>query len=163
MLRRTHRFVLGLACLLVVISPFAMAKGGQDRVQFGSNIYVGEDESVGDVVCIFCSVRMQGRSGDVVAILGSIRIDGEASGDVVAMGGATRLSENAKVAGDVVAIGGGVHRDNNSKVGGEIVSESGFLVLFLLFIVPLIPMVLLVAFIWWLVTRNRRAPVPVQA
>jgi len=47
-------------------------------------------------------------------------------------------------------------------VKGEIVSQGGGYVMPLLIIVPLIPVVLIVALIWWLISRSNRPRVPVQ-
>jgi hypothetical protein len=150
--------------LLVVAVPMASAKSGSqnDRVQFGSSINVLEDEDVGSVVCIGCSIHMAGTCGDAVAIGGRIEIAGRAKGDVVAVGGGVRLGGNAQVGGDVVTIGGALERDPNSEVKGEIVSQGGSYVLPLLIIIPLLPVILIVALIWWLVTRNNRQRVQTQ-
>jgi hypothetical protein len=72
------------------------------------------------------------------------------------------LGENAQVGGDVVTIGGALARGQGSEVGGEIVSQGGSYVFPLLIIVPLIPVILIVALVWWLITRNNRRPVQVQ-
>ena len=131
-------------------------------MQFGSSINVTEDENVGDLVCIGCSIRMAGTCGDVVAIGGRIELEGHAKGDVVAIGGGVRLGEDAQVGGDVVTIGGPLARGAGSEVNGEIVSQGGGYVLPLLIIVPLIPVILIVALIWWLITRSNRRPVQPQ-
>lgn len=135
---------------------------GNDRVQFGSSINVSENEETGDLVCIGCSVRVAGTCGDIVAIGGRVDLEGHAKGDVVAIGGGVRLAENAQVGGDLVTIGGGLVRGAGSEVGGEIVSQGGGYVFPLLIIVPLIPVVLIVALIWWLITRSNRRPVQPQ-
>ncbi|HEX8799057.1 MAG TPA: hypothetical protein VF772_10610, partial [Terriglobales bacterium] len=72
----------------------------------------------------------------------------------------------ASVAGDAVAIGRGLYRDPNATVKGEAVSQSGPLVyfgLFLgLFVIPLLPIILIIALIVWLFRRNRYPqPAPV--
>jgi hypothetical protein len=151
-------FVLAAAAL----PASAKSGSGNDRVQFGSSINVSEDEQVGDLVCIGCSIRVAGTCGDIVAIGGRIDLEGHAKGDVVAIGGGVRLAENAQVGGDVVTIGGQLARGNGSEVGGEIVSQGGGYVIPLLIIVPLIPVVLIAALIWWLITRNNRRQVQPQ-
>ncbi len=157
-------FILSAMIVMAAAALPAAAKSGSgnDRVQFGSSINVTEDEDVGSLVCIGCSVRVAGTSSDVVAIGGRVQVEGHVKGDVVAIGGGVMLGENAKVGGDVVTIGGELARQNGSEVGGEIVSQGGSYVLPLLIIVPLIPVILVVALIWWLVTRNNRRPVQPQ-
>ncbi len=60
MSRRMHQMGVAIGCLFVLFPMVAQAQGKSDRVQFGSDIVVGENEEVGDVVCIGCSIRMQG-------------------------------------------------------------------------------------------------------
>jgi hypothetical protein len=162
MARRTA-FLLFLALLSAAALP-ASAKSGSnnDRVQIGSSISVLEDEEVGDLVCIGCSIHVKGTCGDVVAIGGGVFIEGTARGDVVAIGGGARLTDTAHVNGDLVTIGGGLSRDPGSTVGGDVVSQGGGYVMPLLIIVPLIPVLLIVALIWWLITRSNRPPTPAQ-
>jgi hypothetical protein len=142
--------------------PAATANSSNDRVQFGSSISINDGEEVGDLVCIGCSIRVAGSCGDAVAIGGSILVEGEVRGDVVSIGGGVRLNDAARVNGDVVTIGGGLSRDSNSVVKGEIVSQGGGYVFPLLILIPLIPVILIVALIWWLITRASRPPAPVQ-
>lgn len=156
-------FILLAIFLAATVLPAAARSGSQnDRVQFGSSINVSENEEVGDLVCIGCSIRVAGTCGDIVAIGGRVELEGHAKGDVVAVGGGVRLGESAQVAGDVVTIGGQLSRGQGSEVGGDIVSQGGSYVFPLLIIVPLIPVILVVAFVWWLITRNNRRPVQPQ-
>ena len=146
---------------LLLASPTLFAKGG-DRVQVGRSLYVAQDEAVGDVVCIGCSIHMEGSCGDLVAIGGSIDVDGDVGGDAVAVGGSLHLDEDANVAGDVVSVGGRVWRHPNAIVKGEISSRSGVPILIGLVVVPLLPLILIVALIVWLLSRNRRPASPGQ-
>jgi hypothetical protein len=149
---------------LAVLVPSQMFARG-DRVQFFQNISVGQDERVDSAVCMFCSIHVAGTSGDTVAILGDIVVDGTVTGDCVSVGGGIKLNDEASVAGDAVAIGRGLHRDPNATVKGDAVSQSGPLVyfgLFLgLFVIPLLPIILIIALIVWLLRRNRY-PQPAQ-
>lgn len=159
------RPLLLLSLLAVLAAPTLMfAKGnGSDRVQFFQSINVNSDEEVGDVVCMFCSIHVEGTAtGDIVAIMGSIILDGAAKGDVVAVGGGIQLGEDASVAGDTVGIGGGVNKHPNASVKGELVSQTGAGVfaglVISMILVPLLPVVLIVWLIVWLVRRDRPAP-----
>lgn len=156
------RVILPLVLLLVVTAPtLLLAKNGHsDRVQFFQNIEVGPNESVGDLVCLFCSIHNAGTSGDNVAILGSIVVDGTVNGDCVAVGGSIRLSEDASVGGDTVGLGGGVSRHPNAAVKGEVVSQVGPFIFLGMILGPLIPVILVVWLIVWLVRRDRQLAVP---
>jgi hypothetical protein len=134
-----------------------------DRVSIGNSITVQQDESVGDVVCIGCSIHMAGSCGDIVTVGGSIDVDGDVNGDAVVVFGSMRLNEDASVAGNAVAIGGRVLRHPNATVKGEVSSRSGIPILIGIVVAPLLPLILIVALIVWLVNRSRRpAPLPPQ-
>ncbi len=156
-----------ILCVLMTFAVFptlALAQG--ERVHFFQNITVNSDETVGDVVCIGCSIHMSGTSGDTVAILGSIVVDGTVKGSAVAVGGGIKLGEDARVMGDTVGLGSGIARHPDSVTKGEVVSEAGPLVFIGLFlggvVLPLLPIILIVWLIVWLVRRDRPAPpVPV--
>lgn len=153
-LYRLHRWLPVL--LLAVLTPLALhAEDSGDQVHFGKSIVVNKDETAGNLVCIGCSIRVQGTSSDVVAIGGNVEVSGAAKGDVVAVGGSISLGENASVLGDVATIGGHLSRHPDAIVKGSVTSQTGILVLLALVFIPLLPVVLIVALIVWLVTRNR--------
>jgi|SRR5664279_2072755 hypothetical protein len=162
MTARTSAILMSLVVLIMVAPGMAFATDGGDRVQFFQSITVGPDEHVGDAVCIFCSIRIAGSTGDAVAIFGNIVVDGVVNGDAVSVGGGIKLGEDASVGGDAVAIGQGVYRHPNAVVKGQTVSQAGPIILLGLIIVPLLPIILVVALVVWLLRRNRYVP-PAQA
>ncbi len=159
MLHRT-RWLVSSALFCALASPALYARSG-DQVHVGQSITVGEDETAGSLVCVGCSIRVEGTSEDVVAVGGSITVDGTVQGDAVAIGGPIRLGETASVMGDVMTIGGRLWRHPDAVIKGDVTSQSGALVFVGLFLVPLIPVILIVALIVWLLSRNRQ-PDPVR-
>jgi hypothetical protein len=159
MLHRVSWLSLSVLAFVVLSTSMLLARDG-DRVHVGQSIVVGEGESAGDLVCVGCSIRMDGSCGDVVAIGGSIMVNGSVNGDVVTIGGSIRLDEDAAISGDVTTIGGKLIRHPDAVIRGNVSSQSGTLVLAALFFLPLIPVVLVVALIIWLVGRNRQRPGP---
>lgn len=122
-MRKTFLVLAGALLAATVAAP---ARADDDRVQFGRSIHVGEGETVADVVCFGCSIRIAGTAaGDVVSFGGGIAIDGEVGGDVVAFGGSVRLGPNANVGGAAMAFGGGVQLGPESHVGGEVATFGG--------------------------------------
>src|SRR5271169_3476539 len=111
---RAFAILTSLVALTMLVPAVLVANDGGDRVQFFQSISVGPDDHVGDVVCIFCSIRMAGSCGDAVAIFGNIVVDGTVNGDAVSVGGGIKLGEDASVGGDAVAIGQGVYRHPNA-------------------------------------------------
>jgi hypothetical protein len=75
-----------------------------DRIRFGGNVRVDEDEVV---------------TGDVVAIGGSARIDGEVRGEVVVVGGNVELGPHAVIARDLAVVGGRLERAEGARVHGQ--------------------------------------------
>jgi hypothetical protein len=155
---RACAVLMSIFALMLAVPTASLANDGGDRVQFFQSITVAPDDHVGDVVCIFCSIRMAGSCGDTVAIFGNIVIDGAVSGDAVSVGGGIKLGEDATVAGDTVAIGQGVYRHPNSTVKGQVVSQAGPAILLGLVVIPLLPVIVVVALVVWLVRRNRYIP-----
>jgi hypothetical protein len=119
-----------LICLLlaaVAIGPMR-AHAASDAVQFGSDINVSADHPVHDVVCFFCSVKIDGEvTGDVVVFFGGVHIDGKAQRDVVNFFGQTRLAENSIVGRDLVNFFGSVRAGENAQIGRSLVIMFGSL------------------------------------
>jgi hypothetical protein len=84
------------------IDPWPVNRGARVRV-FG-NITIPEGERVGDVVAVFGSIDLQGSAdGNVVAVLGDVSLGPKSTsrGDVVAVGGAVRPMDAARIMGKV--------------------------------------------------------------
>ena len=112
-----------LVASLLLLAP-AWASGAQDRVSFGDDILVERGETVGDAVCIGCSIRVDGvATGDAVSIGGRASVSGRVGGDLVAVGGSIDLTGVAD--GDVVAVGGGVEMGPGAAIGGDTVTIFG--------------------------------------
>jgi len=94
--------------------------GGDDRVSVGTSIHLREGESARDLVCIGCSVDVEGAaSGSAVAVGGSVRVTGSVGQDAVAVGGSVHVEDGAAVGGDAVAVGGAVHVAEGATTGGQ--------------------------------------------
>jgi len=159
-LARTPVYV---AAAVMLCSPFAVAENPADRVQVGRSIVVQPGESAGDLVCVGCSIRVRGQtSGDVVAVAGNITVESEAkiAGDAVAVAGGVRLEKGAQVRGNAVTVGGRLYRDPDAVISREVSVRSGGWLL-PIFLVPLLVVGGVVAFIIWLIQRGiRPAQVP---
>jgi len=131
-----------LFLLLVLLFACTLAANAKERVMFGDDIYVGPDETLDEVVCIFCSVTIDGHVGDAVAIMGGMRINGEVQqdavaimggmdiygqihGDLAAIMGGAKLHSGASVGGDAVAVLGGIDLGDGTSIGGDTVSVLG--------------------------------------
>ncbi len=170
------RRVAALSVCLVLLSAMAMAKssgGAGDRVQMGRSIEVGPDETVGDAVCIGCSIHIAGRTmGDAVAIGGSVAVDGKVAGDAVAVGGGIRLGPESSVGGDVTSIGGSVHREEGATVGGDVSvnhhlpvmgGAMGLGTLFLFGLIGTIPFAIVLTVLCYLILGQQRVEVMVMS
>ena len=150
------------ALLFLSAVPPSFARSSEDRASFGNDITVSEGETVGDVACAFCSVRIHGNvKGDVAVLFGSIAIDSNQaiSGDVAILGGDLNLAEDGKVGGDVAIAGGRAYLASDAMIHGSRAILPGRLWVLL----PLAPLLILIGIIWlivYLVRRNRyRYPV----
>ncbi len=158
-----RRQLLAVALSLTILAPLtAFAKSDNDRVSIGSDVTIAEGDTVGDVVCIFCSVHVHGDiTGDAVAILGSLAVDSghKINGDVVVIGGDLSLAEGAEIGGDVSVIAGDANLAQGAAIHGSQTVLPGRLWL----LVPFAPLLILIGIIWLIVyfVRRRRYQFPV--
>ncbi|MEC7519982.1 MAG: polymer-forming cytoskeletal protein [Myxococcota bacterium] len=100
--------------------------GVSDRVNFGGDVEVGEDEQVRDVITMGGDAEVRGRAyGDVVTMGGDAEIAGEVIGNVMTMGGDIELLEGAVIHGEVNAMGGEIDVEDGAVVHGAMHSEQG--------------------------------------
>jgi len=144
--------VLMLAC-----TPAFARSGGDDRVAVFSDVTVPDGESVGDIACAFCTVRVHGEvKGDIATFLGSIKVDEgrNISGDVASLGGDLELGQDASVGGDVAIAAGEVRHGSGAAIRGQQTILPGRFWLLL----PFAPLLILAGLIWlvvYIVRRNR--------
>jgi hypothetical protein len=145
------------ASLLLVSSLPALAKSSDDRVTVGSDVTVAEGESVGDIACVFCTIRVHGDvKGDIAVMFGTISVDAgrNVGGDVAALGADLNLGVDATVGGDVALAGGDANLANGASIhGSRMVLPNRLWVL-----LPFAPLLILIGVIWliiYFVRRNR--------
>ena len=149
--------------LLVVVTGFSKGShGGNDRASFGSDITVSEGETVGDVACAFCSVRLHGDvTGDVAVAFGSVTVEPGHSiaGDTAIVGGDLNLGEGSSVNGNLAVMAGNANLAEGAAIHGSravVPPPIGTLIL-------LSPFLMLGGLIWLIVylVRRRRYSFPV--
>jgi hypothetical protein len=150
------------ALLLLSAVPSSFAKSSQDRASVGNDITVSEDETVGDVACAFCSVRIHGNvKGDVAVLFGSVSVDSgqTVSGDVAILGGDLRVAESGRIGGDVAIAAGQASLDSEATISGSRAILPGRIWILL----PFAPLLILIGIIWLVVylVRRNRYPAPV--
>jgi len=151
-----RRWSVAVVLLLAATLP-ASAKSDNDRASFGSDITVAEGETVGDIACVFCDVRVHGDvKGDIAVMFGRVEVDPghSISGDVAALGADLVLGEGATVGGDVALAAG----DANVAEGATIHGSRMVLPSRLWLLLPFAPFLILIGVIWlivYIVQRNR--------
>jgi hypothetical protein len=152
-----HRRIGILLTGFALLTPLAAHAQGRDVVQFANNIVVHENEEVHDVVCLLCSIEVDGTAqGDLVAIAGNIRVKGQAGHDAVAILGDISLGENASIAEDAVVMAGSLRTAPGSTIGRDRVAFP-----FILFLMPLLVLAAVVALIAWAIRSLMYRPRPV--
>jgi hypothetical protein len=152
------------AVVLVAVASPALARSnhsshsGQDRVSvFGRDVTVAEEDTAGDIACVFCTVHIHGAvRGDVAVLFGNVTVDEgrNIAGDVAILGGDLRLGEGAAVGGDVAIAAGNANLASGATIHGQQAVLPGRVWL----LAPLAPLLILAGLIWlvvWIVRRNR--------
>lgn len=137
--------------LLLVAPAFA----DQSRVSVGRNIIVHEGETVGDLVCAFCSVRVHGEvEGDIAVLFGSLTVDRDrsVSGDVAVLGGDLSVGEDSVIGGDVTVAAGEAALATDATIRG---SRSVFLGRSWL-LLPLAPLLIVGGILWLILVVIQR-------
>ena len=161
------RWLVRFSLITMLGAAPALAQRSHNRTQFGHDIFVGAEETVAEVTCFGCSVRVRGHvDSDVTTFGGSIVVerDGFVGGDTTSFGGDVRLDGGASVKA-VTVFGGRARRDSQASVSGDITTFAGgaALWLFLIFGLPFVLLGGLIALMIWLVRRSKRPTVPVAA
>lgn len=147
-----RRILIAFLALFLIAAAVPRAHAdNDDRVSFFHSINVAEGEEAHDLVCIFCSIHIDGAvHGDTVAIMGSIRSNGPMDGDAVSILGNINLGQDAHVNGDCVAVLGSVRHFTNSQIGHELVQ-----IPFAVILIPILFFIGIVYLIRSLVWRAR--------
>ncbi len=146
-----RRILVAVFALSILAAAAPSASANDDRVSFFHSINVAEGEEAHDLVCIMCSIHIDGHvHGDTVAILGSIRSNGPMDGDAVSILGNINLGQDAHVNGDCVAVLGSVKHFTSGQIGHEVVQ-----IPFALILIPVLIFFFLVYLIRTLIWRAR--------
>jgi hypothetical protein len=146
-----RRILVAVFALSILAAAAPSARANDDRVSFFPSINVAEGEEAHDLVCIMCSIHIDGHvHGDTVAILGSIRSNGPMDGDAVSILGNINLGQDAHVNGDCVAVLGSVKHFTSGQIGHEVVQ-----IPFALILIPVLIFFFLVYLIRTLIWRAR--------
>jgi len=164
--RFLHLLVISLF-LCMTLSSFALdSKSAPDRTQTGSDINVGPDEQTGELTCFGCSVHVRGHVlGDITTFGGSIVVEegGQVDGEATTFAGSLRLEKDGSVKGDATVFGGRIRRDQSASIGGEITNFGGGVWMIVIFVLPLLFLGLVIAFIVWLIRKLTQPGVPAAA
>jgi hypothetical protein len=151
-----RRLLLATLLFLPAAVP-ALASSAQDRVGVGTDITIADGETVGDIACAFCTVRVHGEvRGDIATFFGTVMVDSgrNISGDVASLGGDLVLGQDASVGGDVAIAAGEVKLASGAAIRGEQTILPGRLWL----LIPFAPLLIVAGVIWlivYIVRRNR--------
>ena len=96
---RPATILTALVAALVLAAP---AHAGDDQIVITGDVDVPRGQTVGDVIVVDGSVRIQGRvTGDVVAVSAPVRINGPVEGDVVGVAERVVIGPGGRVGGDL--------------------------------------------------------------
>jgi hypothetical protein len=150
-----RRLFLAVALLFFVALP-AFARSDNDRATVGHDITIAPGETVGDVACVFCVIRVQGDvRGDVAVLFGKVEVDPgrTISGDIATLGADLNLGPGSTVGGDVAIAAGDVNTGPGAMIHGSNMVLPGRIWLLL----PFAPLLILIGLIWLIVYLVRRS------
>jgi hypothetical protein len=115
-----------VVALLSLLPAQLRAQGSDQRIRYGEDLVIEAHESVGEAVCVGCSIYVHGSvARDAVAVGGDLEINGAVGQDAVAVGGSVRLGGTAAVGQGVVAVAGSVDLGPGAAVGQDVVAVLG--------------------------------------
>ena len=142
--RSPARYGIVLGALAACIAAAGPANADDHRIVIGESVYVGPDEVLDQVTCVFCSIHVEGVvkdtaflvlgelenrgeiEGDAVVIVGEMRLHGDVGGDALAvMGNIQKGSEDVRIGGDAVTVLGSQSGISPGDVGGQIEQIGG--------------------------------------
>ena len=163
-----------LLILLVMVAALvgaAPAQAGDDQIVITGDVEVARGETVGDIVVIDGTVRIDGRvTGDVVAISAPVRINGPVEGDVVSIAERVFIGAGGRVSGDlsygdkkpVITVPGAVGGKTEKLDFDEFISPFGtFLAWIALWLAVSVSTLLLGLALLWLAPRALEAALEV--
>ena len=146
-----RRILLAVLALFFVATAVPRAHANDDRVSFFSSIDVAEGEEAQNVVCIMCSIHVDGAvHQNAVAILGGIRSNGPIEQNAVSILGNINLGRDAHIGGNCVAVLGSVRHYSSNQIGQNLVQ-----IPIALLLIPVLLFVGLIYLIRTLVFRSR--------
>jgi len=102
----------------------ARRQNGRERVNIGSDTYIGKDETMDSAVAVAGRTTVDGKvTQDAVSVVGGTTVNGSVNGDAVTVVGNTVV--NGSVGGDVVAVAGNVVLGPKAVIGGDVVAVAG--------------------------------------
>ena len=122
--RARTRPASGLSGLILLLGLLAtpLLEAEEPRAGFFRSIVVGDEETVRQVACIACSVRVEGVvAGNAYVLFGRLDNRGSINGDSIVIGG---ISESAGPIGGNAYLVGGLLRVSAS-VGGDLITVLG--------------------------------------
>jgi hypothetical protein len=126
-----RRIFPAVLALLFLTAGVPRAFADDNRVAIFHSVKVEEGEDVQNVVCVLCSIRIEGAvHQNAVAVLGSIHSNGPIGQNAVSVLGGINLGPEAHVGQNCVAVLGRVRHSTSEQIGQNVV-EIPFALIFI--------------------------------
>ena len=91
-----------------------------DRTYVGQNLYIPKGQQIRNIMCLFCSVQVEGDvAGRVVVLFGNLSVTGRIGGSAVVLDGNAVLDAQAHILGDTVVLLGNAVYESNDVLSGS--------------------------------------------
>lgn len=86
----------------------------------GEDIFVAAGQQVNNVVCLFCSVQVEGDvTGHAFVFFGNLNVSGQVQGSATVISGNAVVDSQARIGGDAVILGGNAVYETDDSLAGS--------------------------------------------
>ena len=91
-----------------------------DRTYVGQNLYIPKGQQIRNIMCLFCSVQVEGDvAGRVLVLFGNLSVTGRIGGSAVVLDGNAVLDAQAHILGDTVVLLGNAVYESDDVLSGS--------------------------------------------
>jgi len=117
---------MSVVCLLAAFVGAAVPPSPNEPIQFAHDIDVPEYQTMANPVCVFCSVRVEGKvTGNILVVGGDVHLAGSVEHNVIDIAGYVFGNDDSAIDDDLISVFGNVQLGSHVFVGKNLVALFG--------------------------------------